>query len=218
MNKITTKHSVFYALSVFHITSILIGITLTQRFFQLPIHNFIGAVDLTGGLFFIPVVFFVQDIVTEVYHFSNTKKMILTSIAAFLFYVLILNLLAIVFSYFNPDSGNDLLVVAETIPRQAVSFTFSLLAGGLINAYILTKLQFLLNDRFLAIRFIASTAVGELIFQTLAISIAWFGKYDLVAVIPLAIGSYIFKISFEILSTPINIYLCKYLKGLPDDE
>jgi uncharacterized PurR-regulated membrane protein YhhQ (DUF165 family) len=64
----------FYLLSIFHVASMLTAMTMTSRIISLNSIGYMMDLKITGGVFLIPVVFFIQDIVTEVYGYSNAKK------------------------------------------------------------------------------------------------------------------------------------------------
>ncbi|WP_131783624.1 VUT family protein [Legionella gresilensis] len=163
MNYINNKKDFYYySLSLFHIGSILIGMILTSRIININLDNYSYHFQITGGLFFIPVVFFIQDISTEIYGYVNTRKMLNVSLFVFLLFVFQLWILS---KFINSDA--TFRVVASTLPRHAFSFIISLLIGGTINNYILDKLKLAFDRKFLAIRFISSTAIGEDFFKLL---------------------------------------------------
>lgn len=64
----------------------------------------------------------------------------------------------------------------------------------------------------MAMRFILSTAIGDLFFQIIAVSIAWYGVIYDFNIVQIAVLSYAYKVVFEILVTPANIYICNKLK------
>ncbi len=199
----------FHYLCLFHISSVIIGMTITSRIIDIK-YSAYDHFYITGGVFFIPFVFFIQDIATEVYGYTQAKKMLLSTIISFIFYIVSMQTIS---TYFCANS-DSFSIVAEALPRHTVSFVFSLLLGGTANNYILYKLKMAFNSRFLSIRFISSTFLGEAIFQVTAVLISWYGTYSIKTIIPLALASYIYKILFEVAATPVNIYACRYLKSI----
>ena len=158
--------------------------------------------------------FFLQDLVTEIYGFKKARTMIFISLSAFVLYFLILYVIADMSE--NIDSNFQKIVFS--MPRHLLSFIIALIIGGLINSYILQKLNFLLNERFLAIRFISSTVIGEFFFQIVAVMIAWYGTLSIWEIIPVATLAYIYKIFFEVLMTPFNLVICRKLKKLRNNN
>ena len=209
------EYSYFYLLSIFHVGSVLIGMTLTARMILISTkHPFY----ITGGIFFIPVVFFIQDIVTEVYGYYNARKMLHATLIVFVLYVFSLYFIDLISFPQNISAFQGLPLIIETLPKHAFSFVLSLAVGGTLNNYILTKLKLAFNSRFLAMRFISSTAIGEAIFQFIAVALSWYGTYSIKEILPLAVASYVYKLLFEILATPLNIKICHYLKFSKNQE
>lgn len=208
----------FYLCATIHLCSVLTAMTLTSRMIEVNI-DFIGyRFNTTGGVFLIPLAFFIQDIITEIYGFNNAKKVLIASLTIFILYVLSLYVLTLIPCNSTNKSCSMLSTIASTLPRHALSFVISLGIGGTLNNYILSKLKLTFNGRFLAMRFISSTAIGELCFQLIAVAISWAGIYSVWEIIPLAVISYMYKLVFEIISTPINIYACRYLKIIQQRE
>lgn len=213
-NKAEQLKLYFYILSIIHLCSVIVGMTLTSRMVEIDLSLFNYKLNTTGGVFLIPAAFLIQDIITEIYGYSNAKKVLISSLFIFTLYI---------FSWYVmtwiPCEREDkycamLNIIGLSLPRHAFSFVVSLAVGGTLNNYILNKLKLMFNGRFLAIRFISATAIGELIFQLIAVAISWAGMYSIWEIMPLAIISYLYKILFEILSTPLNVLICKYLKSL----
>lgn len=211
------KYPYFHMLSIFHMASIITCITVTNRMILVELsktHSFY----ITGGAFFIPIVFFIQDIATEIYGYYNARKMLFSSIFVFLLYGLILYLFSLAPCKYNTSHCQNFTSAISTVPRQVISFVISLAIGGTVNNYVLSKLKLTLNNKFLALRFISSTAIGEAIFQAIAACIAWYGTYHITDIIPLALAAYFYKVIFEIVATPFNIKICSYLKSIQVQE
>lgn len=202
----------YYILCLMHITSIITGMVCTERLIYLNIYVFTDLhVYLTGGILFIPVIFFIQDIVTEIYGYEKAKNMIFINIIIFIMFAIFMKISSIIDIHFSQNVP-DFSIVSNSLPRQTIAFTISFLIGSLLNNYILSNLKRLLSGRFMALRFITSTAIGDLFFQIIAVSIAWYGVVHDFNIIQIAILSYFYKVIFEILVTPANIYICNKLR------
>ena len=96
----------YYLFCIFHLFSVITAMTLTSRIITL--NNFLNSqIYFTGGLIVIPVVFFIQDIVTESYGYIYSQNMLKTSLILFILYV-IFNLLI---SCFIGDVNNEYFVI-----------------------------------------------------------------------------------------------------------
>ena len=203
----------FYIFGLLHLGFIIISMTFTTRIVTLSFFdNF--KIIITGGMFIVPFIFFIQDIITEVYGYYNARKVLFNSLFLFMLYGAIFFTITSIIQKNSKNSINDFQIISNTLPRQILSFTVSLAIGGTINNYILTKLKIFFHSRFLAMRFISATAIGEFFFQIIAVLIAWQGIFSITDILPIAILSYTYKILFEMISMPINIYICNHLKNI----
>lgn len=63
------------------------------------------------------------------------------------------------------------------------------------------------------IRFILATAIGEGALQIVGTSVAWLGNLKFqTEILPFIVFSYLYKVSFETLMSPLNVYICNKLK------
>lgn len=208
----------YYFSSILHICAVISAMTLTSRIIEVNITYADYKFNTTGGVFLIPFVFFIQDIVTEVYGYYNAKKILITTIIVFLIYVAMWYLVSRLPCISQNSACEKFSIIANTFPRHSLSFILSIAIGGTINNIVLSKLKLFFNGKFLAIRFVSATAIGELVFQFIAVSVSWFGTYSFSEIFPLALISYLYKLFFEIVSTPVNIYICRYLKNTQKRE
>lgn len=70
-----------------------------------------------------------------------------------------------------------------------------------------------MSGKYLIRRFIIATAVGEAALQIVGTCIAWLGSLQFqTEILPFMIFSYLYKVSFEVLMSPINTFVCNKLK------
>lgn len=203
----------FFILSTLYLASILTSITVSARLF--PFHIPFTSYDilLTGGTWTIPITFLIQDIATEVYGYYKSRQIIFLAIPIVIFYILYLKTT----TYFPIPITNNISdsynVVLNALPRHLIAFLSAIIAGNLINNIILSRLKKLWGGKFLAIRFISATAVGEAVLQIIGTSVAWVGSLSFTSeIIPFVIFSYFYKIIFEMAAMPFNIFICGWLK------
>jgi uncharacterized integral membrane protein (TIGR00697 family) len=68
------------------------------------------------------------------------------------------------------------------------------------------------QGRYLWMRTIGSTAVGELIDSSLFYMLAFYGLWPIQEVIQVALAQYVLKTSWEILATPLTYWVVGFLK------
>jgi uncharacterized integral membrane protein (TIGR00697 family) len=205
----------FFILSTFYLSSILMSITVSARLFPFHIPFTNHSILLTGGTWTIPLTFFVQDIATEVYGYSKSRQIIFLAIPIVILYIGYLKLTTFFPIPDVPNISSSYNEVLNALPRHLLAFLAAITAGNLINNILLSKLKKICKGKYLPLRFISSTAIGEAFLQIIGTTIAWFGSLHFTSeIIPFVIFSYFYKISFEIIATPINIYMCNWLKRI----
>ena len=72
--------------------------------------------------------------------------------------------------------------------------------------------------RFLWLRAIGSTAVGELIDSSLFYLLAFYGIWPLAELLQIALAQYVLKTSWEVLATPLTYWVVNYLKRKEQED
>lgn len=205
------KH--FHILATIYVVSIITSLTVSARLqpFHIPFTHF--TIFLTAGTWTIPISFFIQDITTEVYGYAKSRHLVQFAVIILFFYVMYTKIT----TYFpipeikNIDSSYNRIF--DALPRHLIALITALLIGNLVNDYILSRLKIRMNGRHLAIRFILATAIGEGALQIVGISVAWLGNLKFqTEILPFIVFSYLYKVSFETLMSPFNVYICNKLK------
>ena len=87
------------------------------------------------------------------------------------------------------------------------------LFGELSNSVILAKMKVLMNGRYLWMRTIGSTLIGQIIDSVIFVTIACLlGVFPWEIAVSLIIANYIFKVSIEVLFTPLTYKIVDFLK------
>ena len=204
----------FHILSAIYIASIITSLTVSARLLPLHIPWTHLTILLTGGTWTIPVTFFIQDITTEVYGYPKSRELVQIAIFILIGYVLYLKCT----TYLpTPDVKNidqSYNTIFNILPRHLFALLAAILTGNLINSYLLSKLKKYFKGKYLPLRFIGSTMVGEALLQFVGTTIAWFGSLHFgTQILPFIAFSYLYKVAFETIITPVNVFLCNWLKN-----
>ena len=92
------------------------------------------------------------------------------------------------------------------------------MAGSFSNSYVLAKLKVKTSGRFLWLRTIGSTLVGELVDSSLFYVIAFAGLWATEDVIKVALVQYVLKTGWEIVMTPVTYRIVMSLKKAEDED
>jgi queuosine precursor transporter len=193
----------------------LLSLTVSAKLFPLHIPLLNWNIYLTGGTWTIPLTFFIQDITTEVYGSTKGKQLVILMLPIafmFIYYLKFTNSLPLL-----PNNKVDecYVTVINTLPRHFWAFIAAISAGNLLNNYLLQYLKTRWKGKYLPLRFIISTAGGEAGLQFIGTFVAWYGTLTFKnEILPFVIFSYSYKVFFEAIMTPINIYLSTKLKDL----
>ncbi len=168
-----------------------------------------------GNLFF-PIGYIFGDILTEVYGYARTRRVIWMGFFAMIFATfmsaVILALPADPAEPFNATLQPALEVVFGNTYRIVIASMLAYWAGDFVNSFVMAKMKILTRGRFLWTRTVGSTVAGQgvdsLIFYPVAFAGIW-APDSLVAVI---VFNFLFKTLFEALMTPVTYVVVGFLK------
>lgn len=202
----------FHILCCLYTGTVLVSITQAGRLIliNIPIVNF--KVLITGGTLSIPLAFFIQNIVTEVYGYTKSKSLV--QIALFIvgggvFYEYLLTFLPL--SEIKSVIQNSYNDVFTSIPRHILAFICSSFVGTIINNYIISKSKIYFHGKYLRLRFICATAIGEAVYMGFAVCV-WIEYLPFGEMFPLILVSYIYRLAFEGATIQLSYYLSSLLK------
>jgi uncharacterized integral membrane protein (TIGR00697 family) len=177
----------------------------------------VGATLVFGaGNIFFPISYIFGDILTEVYGFARTRRVIWAGFAAMLFATVmaavILNLPPSPAEPFNAALQPALETVFGNTWRIALASIVAFWVGDFVNAYVLAKMKILTRGRWLWTRTIGSTILGQgvdsMIFYPIAFAGIWTGE-TLLAVLAF---NWFFKVMIEVVMTPATYAAVAWLK------
>jgi uncharacterized integral membrane protein (TIGR00697 family) len=193
-------------LSMLYLACELASLVLSFKIIQLKF--FFGA---AASLIF-PITYTWNDILTEVYGFKTTKKII--------WFVFICDYLFVFLVFFAIKAPSPILDQQESynhvlggLWRSLSSEMLGVLAGAFINSTIISKWKIITKGRHFWLRSICSSAIGELIMLFISVPLALYGTLNFKEITTLIMYAYSYKILFAVLiSGPAN-YLANLLKS-----
>ena len=165
-----------------------------------------------GGTILFPLSYIFGDILTEVYGYRRSRKVIWTGFFAALMMSLILWVVQVLPP--APDWPNQEAYekLIGFIPRIVLASLVAYFAGEFTNSWLLSRLKVKTGGKYLWMRTIGSTLVGEGIDTLLFCMIAFYGVLPGSLLVTVIISNYIFKCSIEILFTPVTYAGVRFLK------
>lgn len=168
----------------------------------------IGQLMLPSAVIVFPIIYIINDILTECYGFKLASKAIWTAFA--------LNLMAVVF--FNiavnlpttTDYSSYNIVLGNTL-RPLIASVLAYLVGSFVNAKIMDVLR---NHNSLMLRCVLSTLLGETIDAIIFISIMFIGVMNFKVVCVMIGTQAIAKTLYEIVIYPITKKVINAIKSI----
>jgi queuosine precursor transporter len=175
----------------------------------------IGGLNINGSTIFFPISYLFNDILTEVYGYEKSRRIIWVGFASQIFaaamYTIIQHLPPATF-WHNQEAFDTILGQA---PRIVLGSLTAYFVGEFINSFTLSRLKFLLSGRpgfFMAARFVASTFLGEFFDSALFLGIGFYGIIPTADLIHTVVTIWLLKSLYEVVSLPISLPLTKWIK------
>jgi queuosine precursor transporter len=172
----------------------------------------IGPFVFDGGTLLFPLSYIFGDLLTEVYGYKQSRKVIWTGLAALV--VMSLNIWLIGALPSEPSwkfqqSYDDILA---QVPRIALASVVGYFAGEWSNSVVLSRMKIWTKGRWLWTRTIGSTLVGEMADTLLFVTIAFAGSYPASVLIVMVGSNYLFKCGVEAVFTPVTYKVVGFVK------
>jgi queuosine precursor transporter len=184
---------------------------------DLPI---LGAFVFGAGVLFFPISYVFGDILTEVYGYARSRRVIWAGFGALAF----ASLMAWVVVELPPAPFWKNQAAYETAFgstwRIAAASLVAFVAGEFVNSYVLARMKVLTQGRWLWTRTIGSTVFGEgvdsLLFYPLAFYDTGIIPNDKLPLVMLA--QFLTKVGVEVLLTPVTYKVVGWLKRAEQED
>lgn len=182
---------------------------------------FLGITFGAGNLFF-PISYIFGDVLTEVYGYARTRKVIWAGFGAMIFATL-MGLFVIHFPADPAEPYNKVIQPAlETVFgntwRIVVGSMVAFWAGDFANSYVMAKMKILTKGKYLWTRTIGSTMVGQLVDSAIFYPVAFFGTWSPGTMAKVIVFNWIFKVSVEVVFTPVTYAVVNFLKRAEQED
>ena len=203
-----------FVVAVF-VTSLIVSNIIAVKLFS------IGSITLPAGVILFPIAYIIGDVLTEVYGFPRAREAIWIGFGC--------NLLAVTAIWIAgllPPSPAWQVALLESpqeaqraysailgfAPRLLLASFVAYLFGEFLNSFVLAKLKVKTQGRYLWVRTIGSTLVGQGVDSFLFITIAFYGILPTSVLFTAILFQWIFKSLFEALATPFTYLVVGALK------
>lgn len=161
-----------------------------------------------GGILIFPFTFLLSDILTEVYTYRYARFLIWCVLLTLGFFTLGTWVSMLVPA--NLDYGYNLIF--SHYPRLYFAISIATFFSFFINNSIISKLKVKWHGKMFWIRAIIATSAGHAVFSLVWVLIYHAGEVPIDYLFKMIGAMYLWKMSFEILGTPLANIISNYLK------
>ena len=171
-----------------------------------------------AGVLFFPISYIFGDVLTEVYGYARSRRVVWAGFAALLF----ASVMSLVILAFPPAPMWSHQAAFETVFgntwRIALASMFAYLCGEFCNSFVLAKMKIKTEGRFLWMRTIGSTIVGEAVDSLIFYPLAFMGVWPVEQVVAVMMSNYALKVSWEVVNTPLTYRVVAFLKRAESED
>ena len=209
------KHRTYRHLDT--ITAFFVAVLLISNVASTKILD-LGIFTFDGGTILFPLSYIFGDILTEVYGYSRSRKVIWLGFIS----ALLMSIIFIAVGKLPPAAGWENQEAYEKIlgltPRIVAASLIAYFSGEFSNSFVLAKMKILTKGKVLWSRTIGSTVVGEFVDTILFIFIAFGGILEWKLLFNVIVSNYIFKTGVEIVFTPLTYRIVNFLKRVENED
>ena len=180
----------------------------------------IGNFTFGAGILFFPLSYVFGDVLTEVYGYARSRRVVWAGFAALLFATAMSAMVVALPPAKDYKAQEALATIFGSTWRITLGCLVGYSAGEFTNSYVLAKMKVMTAGRHLWARTIGSTIAGEAVDSLLFYPIAFWNS-DLMsndAVLTLMVTNYGLKVLWEVLLTPITYRVVAWLKRAENED
>ena len=171
-----------------------------------------------AAIIFFPLSYIFGDVLTEVYGYARSRRVVWAGFAAMVF----ASFMSWVVLSLPPAPGyrdqGALEAVFGNTPRIVAASMIAYWVGEFTNSIVMAKMKLLTEGRFLWMRALGSTVVGQAIDTIIFYPLAFLGIWSPSVVLEVMLFNYIMKIGVEVVMMPITYRVVAKLKAAEHED
>ncbi len=177
-----------------------------------------------AGTILFPIGYVFGDILTEVYGYQRSRRVIWTgffslALAALIFWVISILPGEVTWQGYAGDHAYQSILGGMSSGGIVLASLAGFWLGEFSNSFILAKMKILTRGRWLWSRTIGSTLVGEMVDTVMFVVVASaFGVFPWSLFLTLTLTNYLFKVAVEVLMTPVTYLVVRALKRAEGED
>ena len=188
------------------ITVAFVSILFLSNFVASGKFSQVGNFAFGSGIMFFPLSYLIGDILTEVYGYSKSRRVIWIGFSALIFCVIAVQIILLMPPASSWTHQSAYIEVFSNSPRVVFASLIAYFCGEFANSYTLAKMKILTSGKYLWTRTIGSTAVGEGVDTLIFYPLAFGGLvgFPWRLIFSVMIANYLLKVAWEVIATPVT--------------
>ncbi|HXH83250.1 MAG TPA: queuosine precursor transporter [Candidatus Tectomicrobia bacterium] len=173
----------------------------------------VGGLTLTAAIVIFPLSYVIGDVLTEVWGYGPTRRVIWLGFAcnAVMVVAIALGGALPAAPFWKGQAAYD--EILGQAPRIVVASFLAYLVGEFSNAFVLARLKIATAGRWLWLRTIGSTVVGQALDTVVFVTLAFAGTLPAGVLGQVVAGQWAFKVAYEAAATPLTYAAVGWLKS-----
>lgn len=178
----------------------------------------VGGLTFSAGNLFFPLSYLFGDILTEVYGYARSRRVVWAGFGALAFAAV---MSAVVVHLPAADGWTGQAVIEAAFGatwRIALASLVGYWCGEILNSFTLARMKVLTRGRYLWTRTIGSTLVGEAADTLVFYPLAFYGVWETHILLSVMAANYCIKVGWEVLATPVTYRVVNALKRAEQED
>ncbi len=193
------------------IVALFVTCLITANITAVKLVNLFGFI-LPAAILIFPLSYIIGDVLTEVYGYRQARRVIWLG-----FFCNFITVVAIWMGQVLPpasvwDGQGAYERILGYTPRLLFASFLAYLVGEFANSFVLAKMKIATRGRWLWLRTIGSTLVGQGLDSSVFITLAFVGKVPLTTLISMIVTQWLAKSVYEAAVTPLTYAVVNFLK------
>jgi hypothetical protein len=202
-----TKYSHWFLIVV----AVFVTCLITANIIAVKLVDLYGLI-LPAAIFIFPLSYITGDVLTEVYGYRQARKVIWLGFLCNVLVVVAIWIAQVLPAASFWDGQRAYERILGYTPRILMASFLAYLVGEFANSFVLAKLKIATHGRWLWMRTIGSTLVGQGLDSVVFIALAFAGTLPVQALTLAIVTQWLAKSAYEAAATPFTYLVVNFLK------
>jgi len=202
------------------VTGLFVSTLIVSNIIAVKLVDIFGLI-LPAGVILFPITYIIGDVLTEVYGYARARQVIWIGFLCNLVTVLAVWAADLLppaqfwnaYHYSSPEEASLAFhAILGFTPRLLLASFLAYLLGEFLNSFMMAELKIRTKGRFLWMRTIGSTAVGQGVDSAIFVSAAFTGILPAGSMVTAILSQWLVKVAYEIIATPLTYAVVNFLK------